>query len=157
MVFDELGEVRPPNPAEVAVADRNIAWARDTVLELARRVPPAGGDPVERFIRVGFECAAAAGSGNPVETCMGLLTAALIALADQARESTPRRSALAAKLRAARLAAGLTQQQVADEVGVTQSTVSYVEWGRVTPGRMTLARWARLLGIPPEELPGQDL
>jgi transcriptional regulator with XRE-family HTH domain len=62
-------------------------------------------------------------------------------------ESTP-----GARLRAARLGAGLTQVQLADRLGVCQSRITDVERGRHAPSLNWLLRAAAALGIDPHEL-----
>jgi len=52
------------------------------------------------------------------------------------------------RLRAERLARGLTQEHVAEAIGRTVETVSNIERGRAFPGLDTLEQICRLLGIP---------
>lgn len=59
----------------------------------------------------------------------------------------------AGRLRALRLAAGLTQQQLANHAGVAQSVVTAVEQGRKADVRATTAlALARALGVSVERL-----
>lgn len=56
-------------------------------------------------------------------------------------------------LKDARLSAGLTQTQLADRVGVSQTTVYDLEVGRnQSPSYETVIRLAAALGVSPEEL-----
>ena len=50
------------------------------------------------------------------------------------------------KLKAARIAAGMTQQQLAEAAGLTQKDVSRYESGKHEPGALTLKRMAQALG-----------
>jgi transcriptional regulator with XRE-family HTH domain len=56
--------------------------------------------------------------------------------------------ALGAKIRAAREAAGVTQNHLAGELGVTQTAVSYWEAGKRDPGVIDLLRIAEELKVP---------
>ncbi|HET9045075.1 MAG TPA: helix-turn-helix transcriptional regulator [Burkholderiales bacterium] len=51
--------------------------------------------------------------------------------------------ALAARLRTAREAAGLTQQHVADHIGITRAGVAMFEGGNGSPSIPILLAWAR--------------
>ena len=58
-------------------------------------------------------------------------------------------------IKKARLAAGLTQTQVAAAIGAAQSWVHKIESGEIQPGNITLDRavkLARVLGVPVEDL-----
>jgi transcriptional regulator with XRE-family HTH domain len=55
---------------------------------------------------------------------------------------------LAAYMRRARLDSGLTQVQVAERMGVKQSTVSSWEIGVNEPGVETLTAWGDAIGAP---------
>jgi len=55
-------------------------------------------------------------------------------------------------LRDARVAAGLTQEDVAERLGMSQSAVSTWESGAAVPGRGTIARLADLLPVDRDEL-----
>lgn len=61
-----------------------------------------------------------------------------------------------ARLKAARLAAGLTQEQVARARGCHPMTVSKWETGVVTPTVSTLLAVAELYGVPVEQLCDDD-
>lgn len=50
------------------------------------------------------------------------------------------------RLRAARLAAGLTLQAVADQMGVTKGAVGHAETGRVNPSASFLVGYLRAVG-----------
>ena len=50
---------------------------------------------------------------------------------------------VAEKLRAARHAAGLTQEEVAEAIEADPTYVQRLEGGRVNPGVLTLARYSR--------------
>lgn len=54
--------------------------------------------------------------------------------------------ALARELIAARTRAGLSQEQVAERMGTSQSTVARLESGRTLPSLRTLDRYARATG-----------
>lgn len=54
--------------------------------------------------------------------------------------------ALARELIAARTRAGLSQEQVAERMGTSQSTVARLESGRALPSLRTLERYARATG-----------
>lgn len=60
--------------------------------------------------------------------------------------------AVGRRIRAARCAAGLLQDQLADQVGVTQALVSYWETGRRRPGFGHLRPLAAALGVAVEWL-----
>ena len=51
------------------------------------------------------------------------------------------------RIRAARVVAGLTQQVVAQAVGITQGYLSYMECGRRSPSLAALKRLAKALGV----------
>jgi transcriptional regulator with XRE-family HTH domain len=59
--------------------------------------------------------------------------------------------AIGAKIRAARKARDLTQEDVAPRLGVTQSHLSAIERGKAGVG-LRLIRVARAIGCEPEEL-----
>lgn len=52
------------------------------------------------------------------------------------------------RLRIARQHAGLSQDELADIMGVARSTVSNAELGKVKPRRITLGVWALACGVP---------
>lgn len=54
--------------------------------------------------------------------------------------------AIASELIKARARAGLTQQDLADRMGTTQSTIARLESGRKMPSMTSLARYARATG-----------
>lgn len=54
--------------------------------------------------------------------------------------------AVARELIAARLRAGLTQEQVAEKMQTTQSTIARMESGRTMPSLRTLSRYAEATG-----------
>ncbi|TAL92215.1 MAG: XRE family transcriptional regulator [Paraburkholderia sp.] len=54
--------------------------------------------------------------------------------------------AIARELVAARVRAGLTQEQVAEKMQTTQSTIARMENGRSLPSMRTLARYAEATG-----------
>lgn len=70
------------------------------------------------------------------------------------KESAPTAASIAARLRAAREAAPLTQVALADKLGVHQSLVSAYERGERTPGAVLLWRWAQACGCSIDELVG---
>ncbi|MFC4298007.1 helix-turn-helix transcriptional regulator [Castellaniella hirudinis] len=57
--------------------------------------------------------------------------------------------AIARELISARVRAGLTQDQVADRMHTTQSTIARLESGRTLPSMRTLARYAEATGTRP--------
>jgi transcriptional regulator with XRE-family HTH domain len=61
---------------------------------------------------------------------------------------------LGVRLAAARHAAGLSQQQVADKLGVFQSTVAVMEKGRRDVSALELVQLAQLFGLSTDELLG---
>lgn len=63
---------------------------------------------------------------------------------------------LGRNIRAARQAAGLSQQQLADMIFYTQSHISHVERGAVRPGAEMLRMLAQVLGVSAEDLKGGD-
>lgn len=65
-------------------------------------------------------------------------------------------TASAASVKRLRGAAGLTQQQLADGVGVARQTIGRIERGTVTPRYLTLAALARALQVEVEDLTGGD-
>ncbi len=56
------------------------------------------------------------------------------------------RAALGRRLRALRQDAGLTGAELAERLGISQSKVSKIENGTLTPGEEELAHWASILG-----------
>jgi putative transcriptional regulator len=56
------------------------------------------------------------------------------------------------KLRDLRLAAGLTQQQLADRAGIQRETVNHAENERHVPGGDTLGKIAKALDVPLDSL-----
>ena len=56
---------------------------------------------------------------------------------------------LVRELISARARANLTQRELADRMGTTQSVVARIESGRITPSFKTLARYARAAGMKP--------
>lgn len=61
---------------------------------------------------------------------------------------------MVASIRAARVAAGLSQQQVADQLGLTRSSVANMEAGRQEIGVVHLAALVRALHLDPAALLG---
>ncbi|RIJ67398.1 transcriptional regulator [Brevundimonas sp. LPMIX5] len=55
---------------------------------------------------------------------------------------------LVVKLKAARTAAGLTQQELADRAGLSRKTVNTVENGVFTPSVLVALTLAQALGVP---------
>lgn len=51
------------------------------------------------------------------------------------------------KIKAARIAAGLTQQALADKAGTTKQTISNIETGRYTPTVITLWKIGKALDM----------
>jgi transcriptional regulator with XRE-family HTH domain len=61
------------------------------------------------------------------------------------------------RLRSIREQAGYSQQQLADESGVSQHTISELELGRRKPQRRTLIKLARVLGVEVRDLTAPTL
>ena len=55
-------------------------------------------------------------------------------------------------LRIQRARLGLTQEQLADRVGVTRKTVNTIERGRFIPSTLLALKLAKVLGVKVEEL-----
>jgi repressor LexA len=66
--------------------------------------------------------------------------------------ATMRKELLGARIRRARLAIKMTQEQLAAELGVTSPTVSNMELGKVEINATTLASLSRILEVPISEL-----
>ena len=54
---------------------------------------------------------------------------------------------IVAKMIAVRRGIGMTQEQLAHKMGVTQETISHWETGRKSPRAVSLERWAAALGL----------
>jgi transcriptional regulator with XRE-family HTH domain len=69
---------------------------------------------------------------------------------DQNEEAKGRLSSLSicVRLRDARLARGLTLEQLAHLAGITGAAVSYIENGKTVPRADTIERLARALNVP---------
>ncbi|KIX78815.1 hypothetical protein SF23_04405 [Streptomyces sp. MBRL 10] len=63
-----------------------------------------------------------------------------------------RRRVIGARIRAARTDAGLTQEALAERVGVDNKTIHRVEYGTSDPTLSLLLRLADALGVPLPEL-----
>ncbi|RZT66787.1 helix-turn-helix transcriptional regulator [Leucobacter luti] len=63
--------------------------------------------------------------------------------------TSQQRADLAAQVKEVRLRAGLTQQQLADEAGVTRQSIGNIEGGDTTPQAKTLLPVLKALGIAP--------
>ncbi len=63
---------------------------------------------------------------------------------------------LGARLRALRLAAGLTQAELARRTGIHRPNIARVEAGRHTPSLETLARIAKAIGVPTTRVLSED-
>ncbi len=50
----------------------------------------------------------------------------------------------------ARMNAGLTQEQVAERMGTTQSAIARIESGKTLPSMKTLTRYAKVLHMRPD-------
>jgi transcriptional regulator with XRE-family HTH domain len=59
------------------------------------------------------------------------------------------------RLKVARVAAGLSQFELAERVGVSEVTISRIETGRLEAPRILKARIAEVLGMPDFELFGR--
>lgn len=64
------------------------------------------------------------------------------------------REQMAERLRTIRIAAGLTQYDLADLTGITQVTISALENARQSPTRRTILQLAEGLGMAPTKLVG---
>ncbi len=64
-----------------------------------------------------------------------------------------RRRALATRLRAARDAAGLTQVELGERLGVKQSTIARTETGRDAVSAQRAAAWLEACGLAPDWRP----
>lgn len=64
--------------------------------------------------------------------------------------------ALGARIAQARKERNLTQQQVADQLGIAQQTYAHYEVGRIRFPASTLPALAQALGVPIEELLGSQ-
>ena len=64
--------------------------------------------------------------------------------------------ALGSRIASARKARNLTQQQVADQLGLAQQTYAHYEVGRVRFPASMLPTLGQMLGLTPEELLGND-
>lgn len=62
--------------------------------------------------------------------------------------------AMGARIAQARRAKGLTQQQLADQLGIAQQTYAHYEVGNVRVPASTLPLLGQLLGLTPNELLG---
>jgi putative transcriptional regulator len=56
------------------------------------------------------------------------------------------------EVREHRLRAGLSQQELADAVGVSRQSINSIERGRYTPSLALALSFARLFGSPTDEL-----
>jgi DNA-binding XRE family transcriptional regulator len=63
---------------------------------------------------------------------------------------------LGARLKAFRLAAGLTQAELARRTGIHRPNIARVEAGRHTPSLETLSRIANAIGVSPTEVLSAD-
>ena len=61
-----------------------------------------------------------------------------------------------AKLKAARRAAGMTQQQLADKAGISRVYVANLEAAKYTPTITVAQNIANALGVTPNDLFGTD-
>jgi transcriptional regulator with XRE-family HTH domain len=52
------------------------------------------------------------------------------------------------RLRISREFAGLEQEELADQIGVSRTTIGNAETGRVKPRKITLNAWAYACGVP---------
>ena len=66
--------------------------------------------------------------------------------------NAPRNRGAKSPITAARMAAGLTQAQLAQQLGCAQAHVSRWERGAVVPEAATLLRLSRILSCPMEQL-----
>lgn len=64
--------------------------------------------------------------------------------------------ALGRRIAAARKAQGLSQQQLADELGIAQQTLAHYEVGRLRVAVAQLPQLARILATTVEDLMGED-
>jgi len=59
------------------------------------------------------------------------------------------RYALIRRIVSARAQAGLTQQEIAERMGTTQSVIARLEGGKVSPSIDTLYKYAKAIGVRP--------
>jgi transcriptional regulator with XRE-family HTH domain len=64
--------------------------------------------------------------------------------------------ALGARIASARKAQNLTQQQLADQLGIAQQTLAHYEGGRLRFPASTLPKLAQKLGLTVDELLGEE-
>ena len=69
-------------------------------------------------------------------------------------EASPQRQRLGQALRDLRHAAGVTGTELADQLGISQSTVSRLETGQQIPSRVEVEAWARTLGADDAAIAG---
>jgi predicted nucleotidyltransferase len=97
--------------------------------------------------------------GDRGAACEGQVRVAEFCVAESqaVRKGLSRREGLQQALVAARLAAGLTQAELAARVGTTQSAIARLERGAVRPTVETLCRLADVLGLRFQIAPGIGL
>jgi len=66
--------------------------------------------------------------------------------------TTNKQSRLFNKIQCYRKKLGLSQQQLAEQIGVKRSTIAMIETGKIMPSLRTALRLSRILGAPVEEL-----
>lgn len=55
----------------------------------------------------------------------------------------------------ARMSAGLSQKELAEKIGVSESLIAKYETGRARPNKFRLERIAQILNVTPEQLEGK--
>src|ERR1700680_2397946 len=80
-----------------------------------------------------------------------------VARSRTATSGSRQRDAFRDQLVTARLAAGLTQSELATRIGTTQSAIARLEGGTITPTVVTLSRLADVVGLRFEIAPGSGL
>lgn len=73
-------------------------------------------------------------------------------VADEKRDTT----GFGERLRVLRVAAGMTQQQLADRLGMKATNITRLEAGGRTPSWETVLRIAKVLGIPTDDFAPRD-
>ena len=70
----------------------------------------------------------------------------------QERQAAPIRRSLGETIKAHRTRCGMSQEQLAEKLGVSRQAVSKWETGTAEPSTSNLLALAKAFGIPPEEL-----
>ena len=76
----------------------------------------------------------------------------MTSLSEKRRKLESRDGGLGSALRAARLRAGLTQEDIAMSTGMFRGNISRIETGKSQPTYATLKRLCRAIGIRPSDV-----